>query len=272
MNRQMENNTWAGVPRRASRKGWSWQMMFVGEHGRIIRVNHTGRWLAVAALGVAFLLLAAVVFAALYINGRSKHVTLRDALEKARGTISSLQQENDALLARLAVLNTTGQALEEAAGKGKKDAIAAIENLAEETATAAAAVPPAAGAVIRIENFRLLRRDGSDMADVDFVVRKVNASQPSVSGRVFVVLKGKSGQEDRYQVIPEAVLANGRPVPPARGQSFFVERFRTIRMSARVDRPEEFHLAIVLAFNPDGRLLQEEAFQVKVLEAEKTVN
>lgn len=318
MNNQSLINKGTGTDRfgKALRLRSTWHLMIVNEFGRAIRLGYLKRYLVIMGVVLITVFLAALFFAVLFISERSERVEMRSSLAQSQAKVSSLIDENDALIARLAVLNAAGPtatgadrdkakavvAEEEVSAEEKVEKTDKVEPVkkvkpvevvepvkkvepvkpveavevvevvepvkkAEPAKNDAGADQPAAGAAIAFEKFRFLRHAGTDTVNVDFMVRKQGVGQSPVSGRVFVVLKGKSDQGDRYLVIPEVPLVDGRPLPPDRGQSFSFERFRTIKMSARADRPEEFNQATVLAYTPDGEIIQENVFPVSVIEA-----
>ena len=91
-------------PQRAPSFRRSWQMMFFNEYGRTIRINHLQRYLIAVGVLITILLLATLCLAGLYMHERSKRMEVQTAYSRIQDKVSSLMSENDALMARLAVL------------------------------------------------------------------------------------------------------------------------------------------------------------------------
>lgn len=90
--------------RKTSRIRRNWQLMIYNQFGESIRVSHLQRYLIAVGVVMVGLLLATACLSFLYVQERSERLELQAASEITRGKISSLVSENDALMARLAVL------------------------------------------------------------------------------------------------------------------------------------------------------------------------
>jgi len=96
--------TGAGRRRSTSLLQKNWQVMAFDEYGRSIRINRFNRLLVILVMALLVLLLTTSLLTVLFVKERSGRLALQSSLTQAREKIISLRDENDALLARLAVL------------------------------------------------------------------------------------------------------------------------------------------------------------------------
>jgi len=82
----------------------SWQLMIFDEYGRVIRINHLQRYMKTLGGAAVILFLAGLCFAILFVNERSTRKELQSSNEQVQEKVSTLMNENDALMARLEVL------------------------------------------------------------------------------------------------------------------------------------------------------------------------
>ncbi len=125
-------------------KGRPWQVMIVSGYGRTLRINNLERYLVGLSAAAVVLILAAICLAVLFFNERTARLDAQSSFLENENKFSLLVQENDALLARLAVLNATARTIEGAAVEGSPDeriveqTSEAIENRGQEEAAVAA--------------------------------------------------------------------------------------------------------------------------------------
>lgn len=100
----------AGRSRKSSRPRGNWQLMLVNEYGRTVQISHVKRYLVILGGAVTVLFLAALCFAVLFVNERSTHQKLQSSFTQIQDKVTSLMDENDALMARLAILCDSGAA------------------------------------------------------------------------------------------------------------------------------------------------------------------
>ncbi len=120
MNDQTTTETY-GKPTRSGkpiRGRGNWQLMVFDEYGRTVRINNLRRNLILLGVGVTLLFLATLCLGALFVNERSARQDLETAFVRLQERVDTLMAENDALMARLAVLSETTAAAgeEEQAG------------------------------------------------------------------------------------------------------------------------------------------------------------
>ncbi|OQX62557.1 MAG: hypothetical protein B5M56_06140 [Desulfococcus sp. 4484_241] len=87
-----------------SRKDLNWTVLFVSDTGKVVRVPAFRRYVITAAVVVAVSMIVALCFCALFITARIDTKKATKELETCRARIKSLVDENDRLLAQLAVL------------------------------------------------------------------------------------------------------------------------------------------------------------------------
>ena len=127
-------------PEKSRRFRRSWQMMIFDEYGRAVRINHLQRYVIAAGVLMTVLFLAALCFAGLFASERSKRLEMQAACGRIEDKVSSLMSENDALMARLAVLYDKLPQEETAASPGNRNPVDETE-----TGPAPAETAPAPG-------------------------------------------------------------------------------------------------------------------------------
>jgi hypothetical protein len=98
-----------GRSRKPSRPRGNWQLLIVNEYGQPVRISNLKRYLVILAAAVMLLLLTAFCFAALFVHERSTRLALQSSSTRIQGTVSSLMDENNTLMARLAALCDKGE-------------------------------------------------------------------------------------------------------------------------------------------------------------------
>ncbi len=259
-----------------SRKDLNWTVLFVSDTGKVVRVPAFRRYVITAAVVVAVSMIVALCFCALFITARIDTKKATKELETCRARIKSLVDENDRLLAQLAVLennDTFGNDTEEqdvdagastAAIKGKKgdDTRAAKKTETKKKATDTTVLP-----VVAIENFRVIQTSDTEATRIEFAVKKTGNLPGYVSGRIFVVLEGKEGDKVRRMVVPPVYMNNGVPAEARRGQYFSIARYKPVTMQTQIDNPGDFENATVYIFSTDGTLIYKSMFPVKIVMA-----
>jgi hypothetical protein len=249
-----------------------WTVLFVGDHGKIIRLQKF-KGIAVA-FGIASVitLTAAVCLGFFYNDEVMKNSLLETSLIESRQTIRSLRDEKDILLARVVVAEskrglrkgkttvtsevvtvkkkeiTEETLLPPAEPLPEKSAVktaatvsvdAESENRPEIEAESAAVYeksesifPSDPSTLITIDDFFSIVEPDSNRLRIKYKIRNVDPNSNPVSGRTFLILKSKSKTPEQWAVLPDVELASGKPVNIKSGRSFLITRFKTIRFKA----------------------------------------
>ena len=118
--------------------------------------------------------------------------------------------------------------------------------------------------IVDIDDFFALIEENSNTLRIKYKIRNVSQSPKMVSGRTFMILKGKEDDQKNRLVFPEVPLVSGKPSRINSGRSFSITRFKTIRFKAPYlngDKP--FLEATILIYSNAGNLLLEKSFPIK---------
>ena len=274
----------------------SWTLLFVGDHGKVIRIRNFKFLVAAWILAIFITTAAAAVFFYLNQSKTGEMVSLKQALAGSQKRAKSLRDEKDILMARLVVMESkikSGQPKPkqkkiEETPKPKpiteilpapeptrpiktveiqpprdsietdRDKEPAQETIAQESDEAESLE------VLAIDDFFVLIEEDSNTLRVKYKIRNVGQSSKPVSGRTFMILKGQEEDQKNWLVFPEASMISGKPSQIHNGRSFSITRFKTIRFKAPYrngDKP--FLTASILVYSTAGELLLEKSFPIK---------
>ena len=249
-----------------------WTLLFIGDHGKIIRLQKFKGLMMTCVIASVITLTAAICLGFFYYDEVVKNGLLEDSLRDSRQKIRSLRDEKDILLARVVVAEskrsprkgkTTVKA--KAVTVKKKEItqetlLAPAELLPEKSAAKPAATVVMAGepedrpevktesagpleipesnfpgdppTIITIDDFFSIVEPDSNRLRIKYKIRNVDPDSNPVSGRTFLILKSKSQAPENWTVIPDVELASGKPANVKKGRSFSITRFKTIRFKA----------------------------------------
>ncbi len=249
-----------------------WTLLFIGDHGKIIRLQKFKGLMITCVIASVITLTAAVCLGFFYYDEVVKNSLLEDSLRDSRQKIRSLRDEKDILLARVVVAEskrsprkgkTTVKA--KAVTVKKKEItqetlLAPAELLPEKSAAKPAATvvmaaepenrlevktepagpleildsnsPGDPPTIITIDDFFSIVEPDSNRLRIKYKIRNVDPDSNPVSGRTFLILKSKSQAPENWTVVPVVELASGKPANVKKGRSFSITRFKTIRFKA----------------------------------------
>ena len=102
--------------------------------------------------------------------------------------------------------------------------------------------------------------------NIEFKVINMGTRKQPISGHAFVVLKDDHAEQNRWLVVPRAMLMDGRPVQ-SRGQRFRIYNYRTIKFKVAHENPGEFVQATIFVFKESGELIFERDFPLEPIQA-----
>ncbi|HIJ56047.1 MAG TPA: hypothetical protein HPQ03_07970 [Deltaproteobacteria bacterium] len=277
-----------------------WTLLFVGDQGKVIRIR-SFKFLVVAWISAIFTTTAAAAtFFYLYQEKTKEMVSLNQVLTGSQKRAKSLRDEKDILMARIVVAESkikSGQSkLEQKkvdeTPKPKPEPIKETSPLpAPEPARSnkTVEIPPPRDSietdddeeqaqetiaqesdkegsleVVAIDDFFALIEEDSNTLRVKYKIRNASQSSRPVSGRTFMILKGKEEDQKNWLVFPEASMASGKPSQINNGRSFSITRFKTIRFKAPYQNGDKpFSSATILVYSTAGELLLEKSFPIK---------
>ena len=267
-----------------------WTVLLVGDNGEVITIRRFKRWVVFYAM----LLIAAVTTAsALWFMSRNpieKNHRLTREIAALREQLTSVKAEKDLMMARMVVSAARShdavagpvapsqspatanppkaarvpegiqQKATERQTVSAEKAAQAIAPDTEAEKTAAVISPP-----VDVEDLQVTKDDDNQILHARFMLKKVDSSEGSVTGRTFVLLKKKNAMAPRWLSMPAVPLKEGRPSRIRNGRYFAISRFNVVKFSTPYDAPAgAFNKATILVYSLQGQLLLEKSFDVKV--------
>ena len=98
--------------------------------------------------------------------------------------------------------------------------------------------------------------------NIEFKVINMGTRKQPIAGHVFVILKDVHAEQDKWLVIPGAMLMDGRPVQ-SKGQRFRIYNYRTIKFKVVHENPGLFVQATIFIFKDTGELIFERDFSLE---------
>jgi len=249
-----------------------WTLLFIGDHGKIIRLQKFKGLMMTWVIASVITLTAAVCLGFFYYDEVVKNSLLEDSLRDNRHKIRSLRDEKDILLARVVVAESKRSPRKGKTTVKAKAVTVKKKEITEETlftptellpekieakpaATVVMAAEPgnrqeikteSAGSseilesnfpgdpptIVTIDDFFSIVEPDSNRLRIKYKIRNVDPNSNPVSGRTFLILKSKSQAPENWTVIPVVELASGKPVNVKNGRSFSITRFKTVRFKA----------------------------------------
>jgi hypothetical protein len=265
----MEKTVAPSVLPKPRRKLSGWTLLFVGDHGKIIRLQKFKALMMAWVITSVITLTAAACLGFFYYDAVRKNSLLEDSLIESRQKVRSLRDEKDMLLARVVVSESRRSFTKNRPiikGKTitarKKEVIEdrtlpKVEPLSEEntvkpavpvavigepenrpevepksavpTTISESITPPNPPIAVTIEDFFIIVEPDSNRLRIKYKIRNVDPDSNPVSGRTFIILKSKKQAPESWTVLPVVELISGKPVNVKNGRSFSITRFKTIR-------------------------------------------
>jgi hypothetical protein len=275
-------------PNKSKRPGRDrrWTLLFIGDHGNVI----TLKWFKsiILATGILFFVAIGAVVVLFFMNKEmlAEKQGFRKRIENFQNKIQTLRHEKEILMARLvlaeskvkenapksqqpqAELNTDDQIAPQSQTDSKIETMAVskkMPSVPETTPPQSAPLEPLDSEPVfsvAVENFKVSRVWGSTNVNAEFKIKNTSPESQKVSGHAVVILKGDDLPKHKWLVIPAVDLVGDRP-SGKRGKRFSIQRFRTMRFTARTpDDSGEFQTAAVYVFLTTGELVLQQEFPV----------
>ena len=268
-----------------------WHLLKVGANGEVRPFVHLKGWIMFVCALVVIMLFTIGWFVFAWLALQEKLDGTNKANLQQQQVIEFLKSEKDAVLARLAIAqsklklaraslaSSNGPKPEPKNPKGSGRTVVKVEpaekktevQLSQKKDTGAEkqnkATPASSEEVVVYEKvvadnlFACARPDDASLT-VEFKVINMGTRQQPVSGHVFVILKDADHSQDKWAVLPRAMLVNGRPAE-SRGQRFRIYNFRTIKFKFRHENPGIFTHATIFIFRHSGELIFERDFTLE---------
>jgi hypothetical protein len=276
----------------------SWTLLFVGDHGKVIRIRNFKFLVAAWIFAIFITTAAAGIFFYLYQDKTEEMVSLKQVLTGSQKRAKSLRDEKDILMARLVVMESKKKSGQPKPKQKKIEETPKPEPITEISPVPApkptrpiktVEIPPPRDSietdrdeepaqetiaqesdeaesleVLAIDDFFALIEEDSNTLRVKYKIRNVSQRSKPVSGRTFMILKGKEEDQKNWLVFPEASMISGKPSQIHNGRSFSITRFKTIRFKVPYQNSDKpFSTATILVYSTAGELLLEKSFPIK---------
>jgi hypothetical protein len=269
-----------------------WHLLRVGKHGSLKPFTHL-KGLAMFLAGLIFVMACAIGWlVTAWLDTRQHLVASQERVAHQNRAMESIRNEKDGILARLAIAESTLKTLVPEPSIDKKESES--EKLTQEktpppkpVAVSAKTPAPAPKKVVEKKKAAPAPSPVKDESEIDIIMEKVTADnlficavpeetklniefkvinmgtrkQP-ISGHAFVILKDAHAEQDKWLVVPPAMLMDGRPVQ-SRGQRFRIYNYRTIKFKVPHENPSLFAQATIFVFKDTGELIFERDFTLE---------
>ena len=268
-----------------------WHLLRVGADGDVRPFVHFKGWVIFVCALVVIMLFTIGWFLFAWLALQAELDGANKANLEQQQLIKSLNNEKDAILARLAIAQSklkiataslasqTKSEPEPSNLKGSGQNVASAETAKQKTAaqsgktTGTAEVKQAKTTPESVEEavvyekviadnlFTCAQPDDSSLT-VEFKVINMGTRQQPVSGHAFIILKDADHNQDKWMVLPRAMLVNGKPAE-SKGQRFRIYNYRTIKFKFGHENPGIFKHATIFIFRHTGELIFERDFTLE---------
>ena len=237
-----------------------------------------GRWLSrlnrflVVLAVVGWVLGAGSLY--LYTRQAAEQGQLLERIETLRDKTKRLTREREILMARLMIYGKEPglQAKQPSADPQPNQDLAESNSNASSLAQDAQEESPApketlldkleSAPVVKINKFKYRHNPQSRVLKLGFDIQNISGNTKGISGRVFAVVV-PSDESQAPRVLPRAVLKDGVPVDPSRGQYFSIARFKPVEFKFETNSAElEYKWAWVYVYNDRGHMVCREKIEM----------
>lgn len=289
MDSAAENGTGAKRENRPPAAGRQWQVLFIGDHGKVIAFRRI-RALVGLAIGVlATALVTVVVLVAVNARMHSRLQEVQEQLSVAQLRVQDLHRERDLLNAHIILVETrmkeTLAGLSRSGAEKKPDSVMADEkaiNPPGPPPTAAEAKSPLPAAepteeilapvgieeVVAVENFSADWVASRQALRLRYKLVAARSARKPVSGHVIVVFKGPGIEPEHWLSMPRVDLARGRPSGRRKGYTFAISHSKGFShfMTVTASLPK-YTQAVLYVFSHQGELLMARDYGVDLTPA-----
>lgn len=290
MDSAAENGTGAKRENRSPAAGRQWQVLFIGDHGKVIAFR---RIRALVGLAIGVLATALVTVVVLVVVNARMHSRLQEVQEQlsvAQLQVQGLHRERDLLNAHIILVETkmkeTLDGLSLSGAAQKPDSVVADEkatNSPDPPPTTAAEVkslspaaeptgeilaPVGSEEVVAVENFSADWVASRQALHLRYKLVAARSARKPVSGHVIVVFKGPGIEPEHWLSMPRVDLPRGRPSGRRKGYSFAISHSKGFShfMTVTASLPK-YTQAVLYVFSHQGELLMARDYGVDLKSA-----
>jgi len=277
------------------KKNKRWMLLIVNDHGRVLSFRRFKGLVTLSVLLVVASLFTAAALYFLYERVTRENRQLKNEVALSRKHAETLRGNNEKLTARLVVAESRIEGIlaeiekktdDMKARPADKVSDAGIESISPpDLETIPAAEPPiteksaaepleavleAKPSKVDIGEFRVVRNEEKNRLGVQFKIRNISSGSKPVSGYMFVLLKEREDDPEKWLIYPKVDMVSGKPSIIKKGQHFSIFRFKTVTLNSEDEPPEKVIAATVMVFGMSGELMLEKKFSID--ELSKTVS
>jgi len=267
-----------------------WNILFIGEHGKVVPIKYFKGIVSVLGLLFIVLIVAVAVLVYLSYHQAERIQALERDLAQQVDENRTLKEEKDRVMAHVVILeaklksaNDTAQkdplATEPAGANPKKQSMNAAKSEAaapEGKAKEKTKKPAPKNEItesdqvvadpvnITAENLIVCQEPDSNLMRVEFKVMNLGPKGAPVSGRAVIVLKKDDMDPTDWLVLPNVPMLDRKP-EGRRGRLFRIYNFRTLKFKVNSPAsPDQFEYATIYTYTDDGEMLLERDYPLEL--------
>jgi len=269
----------SGLPApKPNKKVKNWTLLFVGDHGKILSVKNFMIWAKIIVLALLIAIATSVGLYFMYNDTFVDNEILKNKLKVSKHKLSKLHREKDEILKRVVVAESKLEVIMEE-NREKASPETKIETAPLVEAAVTPKEPPLEPKPVDIvkaqpqleKNETVTVGDMTSNADqngktlhIRFKIKNTTKNSKPVSGYCFVILKGDGVGQSEWVSVPDAELADGRPVTVKKGKRFTISFFKTLKFKVSTQEPlNKFTKATVVVFGKSEKILLEKDFSIE---------
>jgi hypothetical protein len=268
-----------------------WHLLRVGKNGSLKPFMHL-KGLAVFLAILIFIMTGTIGWLLVaWLDTRQIMMVSQERVVSQEGVMESVRNEKDVILARLVIAESKLKTIVSGSSMEKQVESTVVK---EEKAVALKPVPTPAVSLkstppkgvkekkkepekslapvtseidmiiekVTADNLFICAVPEETKLNIEFKVINMGTRKQPVSGHAFVILKDAHAEQDKWMVVPRAMLMDGRPVQ-SRGQRFRIYNYRTIKFKVPHENPGLFAQATIFIFKDTGELIFERDFTLE---------
>lgn len=279
----------------SSYKEARWHLLRVEKNGNLRPFVHF-RKLAMIVAGLIFIMAGVIAWLLItWLDTKGTLEASKESVSRQTRAIEAIRHEKDSAMARLAIAESKLKAivsvppmekqsqpltlkegektpLKTVTDSGDTPQAPAVKKPAE--TTQASGTSPALDdddmdviiEKVVADNLFICASPDDTSLNIEFKVINMGTRKQPVSGHVFVILKDAHAEQDKWLVVPGAMLMDRRPVQ-SKGQQFRIYNYRTIKFTVAHENPGLFVQATIFIFKNTGELIFERDFTLEPIRA-----
>jgi len=229
----------SAIESRPFKKARQWTILLVDDHGEVISFSRFKEAVIISASMLFVAVIATIILFFLYKNTQNDNKKLKNTLTASQKKASSLRNENDILMARLAI------------SESKVNTDSDKKQADEEPAS------------VGVNDLNVYYDKDKKKMEVQYIIKKTSLNT-KIAGRTLAILKNNEVNQNKWLILPSDKLIKGKPSGKV-GQSFLFSNFIkiTFKVTHQIN-PNRFKKATVFVFSKKGELLLEKDFPVLI--------